>query len=217
MIRIIVADDHQMVRQGLRSLLKAEPDMELLAEAEDGRAAVQLAAKLSPDVVVMDIDMPNVYGLDATRQLRAGEAAGGARNCGAKAGGPGVVALTGHSNRAFTREMLRAGAGGLVLKENAFSELVTAIRSVVADQVYLSPKLAAFVAQETDDRRTLTSREREVLQLLAAGRCVKEIAAELHVSCKTVDTHRHKLMVKLNFDSVAQLTKYAICEGMTPL
>jgi DNA-binding NarL/FixJ family response regulator len=233
-MKVLLADDHRIVREGLRSLLESQPDLQVVAEASDGRQAVEMARDLSPDVVVMDVAMPQLNGIEATRQL-AGEERG-----------MKIVALSMHSDRRFVSEALKAGASGYVLKDGAFEELISAIRSVVADRVYLSPRVAGVVvddyvrrlpargtgasggaaaAQADSDAYTpprsafdaLTPREREVLQLMAEGYATKEVAHRLHVSVKTVETHRRQIMEKLDLHSVAELTKYAIREGLTTL
>lgn len=216
MMRILLADDHQIVREGLRSLLQHHEDMQVIAEARDGRAAVSLAHDLQPDVIVMDIGMPGLNGIEATRQITT-------REPDAK-----VVALSMHSDRRFMGEMLKAGAKGYLLKDGAFEELATAIRSVVSNKVYLSPRIADVVVDDyvrrnpnsngdTSAFAKLTPRERETLQLMAEGRATKEIAMDLKVSIKTIETHRRQIMEKLNIHSVAELTKYAIREGLTSL
>jgi DNA-binding NarL/FixJ family response regulator len=208
-----------MMRAGLKALLTDEPGIEIVGQAPDGRTAVRLAAEVSPDVVVMDIHMPDLNGIDATRQITANK------------GAPKVVALSAYSSEHYAREMLRAGASGFVSKESAFDELATAVQRVAAGQTYLSPHVAQVVvadyargggggggggARETTSAfTTLSAREREVLQLLAEGRATKEVAAQLHVSVKTVETHRRNLMDKLKLHSVAELTKYAIRQGLT--
>jgi DNA-binding NarL/FixJ family response regulator len=202
------------MRSGIRSLLDKEPDMEVVGEAENGRVTVRLARKLSPDVVLMDIAMPDLNGIDACRQILSEDP------------NVKVVALSMHSNEQFVSEMLNTGASGYLLKDCNFEELSLAIRSVVADQSYLSPGVASVVLEayrrevsrtERPECNLLTSREREVLQLVAEGRTSKNIAALLHVSMKTVDAHRHQIMHKLNIHSVAGLTKYAIVKGIMPL
>ncbi|MCL4492321.1 MAG: response regulator transcription factor [Nitrospirae bacterium] len=213
-IKVLVADDHKIVRDGLRTLLGKHPDIEVIAEAEDGRTTVQLAGQLWPEVVIMDIAMPGLNGIEATRQVVAGH--------------PDikVVALSMHSDRRFVSEMLKAGASAYLLKDCAFEELVTAIRTVVANKIYLSPGIAGIVIEnyirnapkpESSVFSLLSDREREVLQLLAEGRTTKEIASRLNVSNKTIETHRMNIMTKLNIHSVAELTKYAIREGLTSL
>lgn len=212
--RIILADDHQIVREGLATLLEQEEDMRVVGTAADGRAAVKLAAELSPDVVVLDVGMPGLNGIEAARQITGALPA-------AK-----ILALSMHSDRRFVLEMLRAGAAGYLLKDCAFDELAHAIRTIVAGQTYLSPRIAGvvvegFLQQGEPGERTgaaaLTPREREVLQLLAEGMATKQVAHHLGVSSKTIETHRRQIMTKLELDSVAELTKYAIREGLTSL
>jgi DNA-binding NarL/FixJ family response regulator len=211
-IRIILADDHRIMREGLRSLLEKQPDIEVVAEAEDGRTAVQLVRELSPDVVIMDIAMPDLNGIEAAHQIIAE--------------GPGVkvVALSMHADRRFVARMFKAGASGYLLKDCAFEELARAVRTVAADQFYLSPRVARIVIRDYVRRLTetdfsassfLTTRQREVLQLLAEGKNTNEIASYLQVTVKTVETHRRNIMSKLGIHSVAQLTKYAISVGLT--
>jgi DNA-binding NarL/FixJ family response regulator len=208
---VILADDHQIVRQGLRSLLAENPDLNVVGEAPDGREAVRLCAELNPEIVIMDVAMPGLNGIDATRQIQE-------RNPGTH-----VVALSMHADRRFVAEMLRAGAKGYLLKESAFEELSAAIDAVLAGKVYLSPRIAEMVNGNGAPRESrissvfdkLTKREREVLQLMAEGRSTKQIAMDLQVSVKTVETHRRQIMEKLDIHSVAELTKYAIREGLT--
>ena len=213
--RILLADDHEMLRSGLRVLLAAEPGMEVIAEARDGRTAVRLAAEMSPDVVVMDIGMPDLNGIEATRQIK-----------GANGQGPKVVALSAHSDERYVQEMVRAGASAYVLKDSAFEELAKAVKVVADNKMYLSPSVAHVVLDDyaRDKQGTggaasvfnrLSPREREILQLLAEGKATKQAAAHLNVSVKTVETHRRNIMVKLDIHSVAELTKYAIRQGLT--
>lgn len=213
-VKIILADDHRIMREGLRALLEQQSGMEIIAEAEDGRTTVDLAHELKPDVVVIDISMPDLNGIDATRQIISA------------APHIKVIALSMHSDRKFVREMLSAGASGYLLKDSAFEELGTALAAVLNNQTYLSPKIADTVVRDylgkidTTESRTspsLTHREREVLQLLAEGRTTKEIASKLCVSIKTIETHRKQIMEKVGLNSVAELTKYAIREGLTSL
>lgn len=229
-MKVLLADDHRIVREGLKSLLNSQDDLEVIAEASDGRQAVEMARELNPDVVVMDVAMPLLNGIEATRQISG------------DGNGLKVVALSMHSDRRYVSEALKAGASGYVLKDGAFDELISAIRTVVAEKVYLSPRVAGVVVEDyvrrlparggdggahpgTEEanhaRRgafdALTPREREVLQLMAEGFATKEIAHRLHVSVKTVETHRRQIMEKLDMHSVAELTKYAIREGLTTL
>jgi DNA-binding NarL/FixJ family response regulator len=212
--KVLIADDHQILRQGLRTLLEGLPEVTVVGEACDGRQAVRMAKELQPDVIVMDVAMPGLNGIDATRQVVSD-------------GAPTrVIALSMHSDRRFMAEMLKAGAKGYLLKEGAFDELANAIRTVLADRVYLSPKIANVMVEnyvlrepgaEPSAYAKLTPREREVLQLMAEGRATKQIAMDLHVSVKTVETHRRQIMEKLDIHNVAELTKYAIREGLTSL
>ena len=214
-IRILLADDHKITRQGLRSLLDKEFDMEVVAEAEQGRTAVRLVRELLPDVVIMDVSMPDLNGMEATRQI-VGEFSG-----------VKVVALSMHSDTLFVSEMLKSGASGYLLKDCAFEELARAIRTVVAGRTYLSPSVSGVVVNDYLHRlskadfssglEVLTDREREVLQLLAEGKSTKQIALKLHISVKTVETHRRQIMNKLDIHTVAELTKYAIRKGLTSL
>ena len=213
-IKVLLADDHKIVRDGLRTLLEKNPDIVVAGEAEDGREALQMAKKLLPDVVVMDIAMPDLNGIEATRQILADRS------------DVRVVALSMHSDKRFVSEMLKAGASAYLLKDCAFEELITAIRTVMKGKIYLSPGIAGVVIGEyiKKDAKAdssvfslLSDREREVLQLMAEGKTTKEVASYLHVSVKTVETHRTNIMTKLDIHSIAELTKYAIREGLTSL
>jgi len=213
-IRTIIADDHTIVREGLRSLLEKEYDVEIIAEATDGRSAVELADKLKPDVIVIDLAMPNMSGIEATRKI-----------CN-KHDDVKVVILSMHSDKRFVSRALKAGAQGYMLKDCAAEELVRAIHAVVANQIYLSPAVASSVVKgylnylsmtAAGPLSTLTSRENEILQLIAEGKNTKNIASALNLSIKTVETHRQRIMIKLNIDSVAGLTKYAVSEGLASL
>jgi DNA-binding NarL/FixJ family response regulator len=213
--RIVIADDHQIIREGLRSLLGTRDGMEVVAEAADGRQVVNLAREMRPDLVIMDIGMPNLNGIEATRQIIEEQI------------GPRVIVLSMHSDKRFVAEVFKAGASGYLLKDCAFEELDQAIKSVLEGQTYISSQIAGVVIEsyvrrgerpaDTGGFSVLTSREREVLQLLAEGKNTKQVANELHVSAKTVETHRRNLMNKLEIDSLAELTKYAIREGFTTL
>src|SRR6266850_1625131 len=213
-MRILIADDHEMFRQGLRLLLDSQPDVEVVAETGDGRAAVALASEHLPDIVVMDVSMPDLNGIDATRQIIANAPHGKA---------PKVIALSAHADEHFAEQMLAAGASGYVVKHAAFPEMMEALSAVMAGKIYLSPTLPSTVKQQgtTDPAASgahkLSPREREILQLLAEGKAMKEIASVLGVSIKTVETHRRTMMSKLGLYSVAELTKYAIREGVTSL
>lgn len=213
-IRIILADDHEVVRDGLCSLIEREPDMEVIAQADNGRRAVELAKELQPNVIVMDIGMPDLNGIEATRQIVSAESQ------------IKLIALSMHSDRGYVVEMLKAGASGYVPKDKSGKEVIRAIRTVIKDGVYLPPSLASVVVEnyvrkpsqpKTGVFTTLTAREREVLQLLAEGKSIKQTAALLHVSISTIETHRRNIMEKLEIFSVAELTKYAIREGLTSL
>jgi len=213
-IRILLAEDHTIVREGLRSLLENQPDMEVVGEAEDGRTALELVRELLPDVVIMDITMPNLNGVEATRHITS------------EFPEVKVIALSIHSNSRFVADMLEAGAKGYILKECLFDELVQAIQAVIAGDGYLSSRITGIVVDGYVNRMatvadspllTLTSRERQVLQFVAEGKSTKQIALELHVSTKTVEANRRQIMQKLDIHSVAELTKYAVREGLTPL
>jgi DNA-binding NarL/FixJ family response regulator len=213
-IRVLLADDHKIVREGLRSLLEKDPGIDVVAMADNGRAALRLTAEHRPDVAVIDIAMPEMNGIEAIRRM-SGE-------------NPGVriLALSMHSARRFVVEALSGGANGYLLKDCACEELVRAIRVVADNETYLSPKISGLIVKDyvkrlpdskSREKAILSSREREVLQLIAEGRCTKEIAFSLGLSAKTVETHRRQIMKKLDLHSVAELTRYAIREGITHL
>jgi len=207
MIRVLLADDHILVREGLRALLAKEADIRVVAEAGDGREAVQSARETRPDVAALDLSMPLLNGLEAARQLAAWDQ------------GPRVILLTVHSEDRYVLEAVRAGVRGYVLKKQAAADLVRAIREVSGGGVYLSPGISAAVVDAIRSPRSvaeepLTAREREVLQLIAEGKTTKEIAALLGVSVKTADAHRTRLMQKLDIHDIASLTRYAIRQGM---
>jgi len=213
-IKILLADDHKITRDGLKALLESQKNMIVIGEAENGRQAVRLALDLTPDVIVMDINMPELNGIEATRQIVA------------ELPDTKIIALSMYSDKRYVVGMLKAGVSGYLLKNCAFDELVSAISAVVANQNYMSPKIADTVmkdyanileSSDTSPASLLTAREREVLQLIAEGLKTKEIAARIHVSVKTVETHRQQVMRKLNAKSVAELTKIALREGITSL
>jgi DNA-binding NarL/FixJ family response regulator len=212
--RIILADDHNIVRQGLKSLIENELGLDIVGEAGTGRIAVQLTRDLKPDLVIMDVSMPDLNGIEATRQIMG------------LLPEVKVLGLSMHSDKRFVAGILKAGASGYLLKDCAFEEMAGAIRAVVGGGTYLSPGVAGPVIQDYlqrltendyDVSPTLSPREREVLQLLAEGRSTKTIAGNLGLSVKTIETHRRQVMEKLNVHSIAELTKYAIREGLTSL
>lgn len=213
-IRIVLCDDHQIIREGLRSLLEKQSDMKVVGEGTNGNEAIKLASAQTPDVIVMDVAMPDLNGIAATRRLREDQPR------------LKILALSMHSDRRFVTGMLEAGASGYLLKDCAFSELANAIRAVASGGLYISPRIADSVLQEftrharpahKPPKIDLTLREEEILQLIAEGRSTKDIAASLHVSVKTVETHRTHIMQKVGVHNVAALTKYAIREGFTSL
>ena len=214
-IRILLVDDEELVRSGVRALLDEHADLHVVAEASDGQEAVRRALETKPDVVVMNVLMPGMNGIEATRRISH------------ELPGVGVLCLSSHSDAKLIHEAICAGASGYVLKGCAFDELQLAIRAVARGQSYLSPAVASHVLHEYRDGNTnahgsarpvpLTPREREVLQLIAEGEPTVEIARRLQVSVKTVGTHREHIMHKLGIYSVAGLTKYAVREGLTAL
>lgn len=213
-LRILLVDDHEIVREGLRSLIEGQPDLEVVAEAETGRQAVLLTRRHLPDIIVMDISMPDLNGMDATRLCL--ELAPEAK----------VIALSMHSDTHYVLGMLNAGAKGFILKEGAFKELIQAIRAAEDNHVYLSPKVAGVIVTDCIPRippekiplaDNLTVKEREVLQMIAEGHATRQIADALHVSIKTVEARRKCIMEKLNLNSVAELTKYAVRIGLTTI
>lgn len=213
-IRVLLADDHKIFRDGLRTLIENEAGMEVIGDADNGRKAVALAQKLSPNVIIMDVTMPDMNGIEATRKIVDGMPE------------VKVIALSMHSDRRYVLGMLEAGASGYLLKDCAFGELAGAIQQVVTGNTYLSPKIADVVVKgylnkaleaSSTTNVAMTSREREILQLIAEGFTAKEIAAHVFLSIKTVETHRRNIMQKLNMRSVAEMTKYAIREGLVSL
>jgi two-component system NarL family response regulator len=212
-IRILLVDDHRVLRDGLRSILSSEKGMEVVGEAEDGRQAVKLTRDLAPDVVIMDIGMRELNGVEATRLVRA-------ENPRVR-----VLALSTYSDKRYVLGMLEAGASGYVLKAAAYDELRRAVQVVFRGKNYLSPDIASVLIDahlqtpppSSSGQAVLGGREREVVQLLSEGHTSPEIARRLHVSVSTVETHRRNIMRKLDVHSIAELTRYAIREGLTPL
>lgn len=211
-IRILLADDHAIVRDGLRSLLEKQPDMTISGEASDGREAVQIAEENSPDVVVMDIAMPNMNGIEATRRIVATHPA------------TAVVILSMHQDESYVLRSLKAGARGYLLKDSLRSDVVEAIRSVVQGRSYLTRKVSRLLQEDyiremerrgvEDSYDLLTDREREILQLVAEGRTNKEVANVLNIGLTTVETHRTHILQKLNLHSVPELILYAVRKGI---
>ncbi len=214
MVRILLADDHRIIREGLRFLLNREPGCEVVAEAETGRQAVTVALESNPHVVIMDINMPDLNGIEATRRLTAAR--------------PDIriVGLSVHQDSTFIGEMFKAGALAYLPKDCPFKDLLKAIQTVLEGQKYLSPEVSRSVVEKflrrlpADEKSAfclLSDREREVVQLLSEGWSVKDIADRLVLSPKTVESHRKNIMEKLNIGSIAGLTKYAVREGLTTL
>jgi len=214
-IRVVLADDHRMMRDGLRALLARESEFDIVGLAEDGHGAVKLARELRPDVVVTDLAMPGLNGVEAIRRIRAEDA------------NVRVLCLSMHSESQMVLAVLDAGASGYVVKDGSFEELTLAIRKVMANQIYLSADLVGIVVNEVRSRGVapgpkyqptqLTPREREIVQLLSEGYSTQQIANRLHVSGKTVATHRENILRKLKLDGIAALTRYALREGLSSL
>ena len=205
--RILLADDHTVVRQGLRRILAEHSDLEVVAEATNGREAVQQGEALKPDLVLMDVSMPELNGVEATRRLKGVLAR------------TKVLGLSMHRDHVYVREMLRAGASGYLLKECSDAELIGAVRAVVRGEGYLSPAVSDAVL--TDYRKhvrdpidLLSSREREILQLLAEGKINKEVAVQLNISVHTVDAHRGRIMEKLDLHSIGEMVRFAMRNGL---
>jgi DNA-binding NarL/FixJ family response regulator len=211
-MRILIADDHGVMREGMKVLIENQPDMEVVGEAEDGLMVTQLAKELSPDIIIMDISMPNLNGVEATRLILT-------ENPDIR-----VIALSVHLDKHFVTQMLKAGASGYVLKSCLFDEVLRALRTVNRNEHYLSPKITDVVLDDyihymaiynksAEDH--LTARERQIVQMLAEGKTTKLIASRLHISPKTSDANRRRIMNKLGISSLAELTKYAIRKGIT--
>jgi len=212
--RVLIADDHKILREGLRHIIQNDLHFEVVALATDGRNAIALASDLHPDLILMDISMPDLNGVEATRQIL--EMSPQVK----------IIALSMHTSKEFVSKMLKAGAAGYLLKDCAVDELGDAIRCVLANKIYISPDIAGVVIEDYlrhleepagKPLTKLTPKEREVLQLIAEGKSTKEVAAILNTSISTIETHRQHIMDKLNMHTVAELTKYAIREGLTSL
>ena len=213
-IKVLIADDHGIVREGMNSLLRNQPDMKIVGEATDGRKALELVRELMPDVVIMDITMPNLNGIDATKQIVR------------EFPKVKVIALSMHSSTMFVADMIKAGASGYMLKDCLFDEIAEAIRIVYDGSTYLSSEVVSIVVSDYVNRLTgtgglplesLTDREREVLQLIGEGKNTKQVALQLHVSTKAIEANRRKIMEKLHSQSVADLVRWAILGGLTSL
>jgi two-component system, NarL family, response regulator NreC len=206
-IRVLLADDHSVVRSGFRMLISAQSDMEVVGEASNGREAVELAARLQPDVIVMDVTMPELNGIEATR--RVAQDVPRVR----------VLALSMHKDAVYVREILRAGARGYLLKDSGETDLISAVRSVAKGEGYLSPAVSDAVLSDyrkhvTNPIDLLSSREREVLQLIAEGKTNKDIANALNLSVYTVEAHRGRIMEKLNLHNTGELVRFAVRNGL---
>lgn len=211
-IRVLVADDHTMIRSGLRMLLEREPGFEVVAEASDGRQAIELAESLQPDVAVLDIGMPKLNGIEATRHIVQ------------KLPRTRVVVLSMHSDESYVLRALKSGARGYLLKDSAESDILNSIRAVNEGKAYFSPEISKMLAEDymrqmqqrgvEDSYELLTAREREILQMLAEGRSNKEISSALNLSLYTVETHRGNILQKLNLHSLPELILYAVRKGI---
>jgi DNA-binding NarL/FixJ family response regulator len=211
-IRILLADDHTLIRGGLRLTIEQHPDLSVVGEAEDGRQAVALAASLKPDVAVLDIGMPNLNGIEAAKQITQGDS------------GAAVVVLSMHRDETYILRALKAGVRGYLLKDSAESDLVRAIRSVAEGKSFFSPSVSKVLLEDymrklqrtgaEDSYDLLTPREREILQLVAEGKSNKEMAADLNLSVYTVETHRANIMEKLKLKSLPELILYAVRKGI---
>jgi DNA-binding NarL/FixJ family response regulator len=208
----MIVDDHNIIRHGLKQSLSQEKDMKVVAEAETGRKAIELVHEYAPDVIIMDVSMPDLNGIEATKQILK-------INPNIK-----IIALSMHSEKQFVLSMVKAGARGYLLKTNFFNELLTAIRTVVSGNIFLSSEITEHIVKsafspydESEDSafKTLSSREREILQLVAEGQTNSYIAENLFISKKTVASHRLNIMKKLKLDNIPALTKFAVKHGIT--
>jgi DNA-binding NarL/FixJ family response regulator len=213
-VKILIADDHQIVREGLRAMFEKQAEMEVVGEAQDGTTAVKLACELKPDVIILDVNMPEMDGIDATRHLLK------------ELPDTKIIALSMYSKRTYIKKMLEAGASGYVLKGGAFTELVEAVNTALAGEVYLCSPVATILVDDYVDRSgsdvgslsgQLTAREIEILKLLTEGKASKEIAQLLDVSIQAVDANRRKIMQKLGIENFAELVKYAIRQGLVSI
>ncbi|MCA1793191.1 MAG: response regulator transcription factor [Desulfobacteraceae bacterium] len=203
---LIIADDHRIVHHGISQTLNSEPAFTVLAQADTGEAVVSLAAEHNPDLVLMDISMPGINGMEATRRILAANPA------------IRVLALSMHTEKIYVQGMLDAGACGYILKSCSYNELVTALKSVLDGHIYLSPEVTHLLITDASDRLSLLSgREKQVLTLIAEGRTTREIAETLYLSGRTIDIHRKNIKEKLDIHSIAGLTKYAVAKGLTSL
>ncbi|MBI5215080.1 MAG: response regulator transcription factor [Ignavibacteriae bacterium] len=212
--KILLVDDHLILREGLRSMLSKQPDFEIIGEAENGTLAIEQAEKLHPHVIVMDVSLPDINGIEATKTILSFSPA------------TKIIALSMHSEKRFVMNMLRAGASGYLLKDCAFEELISAIRFVLTGNLYISPTLGSEIIKDylkqishlpDDEIDVLTPKEREILKLLASGKALKEIAYDLNISVKTAETHRQHITEKLGIYTTAELTQYAIVKGVIVL
>ncbi len=212
-IRILIADDHKIMCDGIRLIVEEQPDMTVVGLANDGLTALRLAQELKPDIIIMDVNMPNLSGIEVSRKLMS------------QLPQTKIIALSAYANKWFVRHMFQSGASGYMLKECAKDELVKSIRTVCEGKVYLAPNIAYYIIEDhikylkKNDNSLpsiLSSRECQVLQLVAEGKTTKDIALTLSLSAKTVENHRHQIMNKLGLFSIAELTRYAIREGLIP-
>ena len=213
-VKILIADDHKIVREGLCAMFEKQAEMEVIGEAEDGTTAVKLACELRPDVIILDVNMPEMDGIDATRHLLK------------ELPDTKIIALSMYSKRTYIKKMLEAGASGYVLKGGAFTELVEAVNTALAGEVYLCSPVATILVDDYVDRSgrdvgslagQLTAREIEILKLLTEGKASKEIAQLLDISIQAVDANRRKMMQKLEIDNFAELVKYSIRQGLVSI